>query len=229
VRGDNDSTKVKTAQESFVDIDVAHRQTAMIVAVRLEEFKIPRVICHGHLAAKLRRPGWRYVQRCGERALETERRASTRHADIDDLASGIGNLIDTEVSGQLRNVFWGQRYPGLVETDWHGVCSSEMALSIFTANARRTPPSNATPLPPWLTVAAAPSTVHGDTILYHTFQYCAYLRIFLFCIYMGFQAPQAERVPDKRIGIAAHCSGIDHQQIDVAGDRLSAPGIRAKE
>ena len=36
-------------------------------------------------------------------------------------------------------------------------------------------------------------------------------------------------MPDERIGIATHRSGIDHQQIDVAGDRLSAPGIRAKE
>jgi hypothetical protein len=38
---------------------------------------------------------------------------------------------------------------------------------------------------------------------------------------MGFQALQAERAPDERIGIAAHRSSIDHQQINVAGDRLS--------
>ena len=139
------------AEAACVDIDVTHRQTAMIVAIRLEEFKIPRVIRHSHFAAKLRRTSRRCVQRFGERALETKQRAPTRHADIHDLARGIGELIDTEVSGQLRNVFWRQRYPGLVETDWHGVCPLE--------------------------------TVHDDTILYHTFQCCAYLRIFLFCVY----------------------------------------------
>src|SRR5262249_53525363 len=46
-----------------------------------------------------------------------------RHSNIDDLVRGIGELIDTEVSGQPRNVFWRQRYPGFIETDWHGVCS----------------------------------------------------------------------------------------------------------
>src|SRR5439155_14867547 len=121
--GDNDSTKVEMAKVSFVNIDVAHRQVAMIVAIRFEEFKIPRVIRHGHFVAELRRTGRRCVQRFGERALETKQRAPTRHADIDDLAGGIGELIDTEVPGQRRNVFWRQRYPGLVETDWHGVCS----------------------------------------------------------------------------------------------------------
>src|SRR5215813_3633004 len=89
--------------------------------------------------------------------------------------------------------------------------------------------SNVTPLPPWLPALDASSAVHGDTILYHTLQRFADLRIFLFCVYVGFQAPEVERAPDERIGIAAHRSGIDHQQIDVASDRLSAPGIRAKE
>src|SRR5262245_7740780 len=116
------------AKAACIDIDVAHRQTAMIVAIRLEEFKIPRVIRHSHLAAKLRRPGRRCMQRFGERALETKQRASTSHADIDKLTRGIGELIDTEVSGQPRNVLWRQRYPGLVETDWHGVCSLGPAL-----------------------------------------------------------------------------------------------------
>ena len=59
------------AEASFVDIDVTHRQTAMIVAIRLEEFKIPCVIRHGHFAAKLRRTSRRCVQHLGERALQT--------------------------------------------------------------------------------------------------------------------------------------------------------------
>ena len=111
------------AEVPFVNIDVAHRQAAMIVAIRFEEFKRPRVIRHGHFVAKLRRPGRWCVQRFAERALETKQRAPTRHANIHDLAGGIGELVDTEVSGQRRNVFWRQRYPGFVETDWHGVCS----------------------------------------------------------------------------------------------------------
>jgi hypothetical protein len=120
------------AKAACIDIDVAHRQTAMIVAIRLEEFKIPRVICHSHLAAKLRRTSRRCVQRFGERALETKQRTPTRHANIHNLARGIGKLIDTEVSRQLRDMLWCQRYPGFVETDWHGMCSlSETALSIF--------------------------------------------------------------------------------------------------
>ena len=97
--GDNDSTKVEMAEAACIDIDVTHRQTAMIVAIRLEEFKIPRVIRHSYFAAKLRRTSRRCVQRFGERALETKQRAPTRHADINDLARGIGELIDTEVSG----------------------------------------------------------------------------------------------------------------------------------
>src|SRR2546427_778938 len=76
--------------------------------------------------------------------------------------------------------------------------------------------SNVTPLPPWLTVLGDPSAVHGDAILYHTLQRFAYLCIFPFCVHVGFQAPEVERAPDESIGIAAHRSGIDHQQIDVA-------------
>ena len=57
------------AEAACIDIDVTHRQTAMIVAIRLEEFKIPRVIRHGYFAAKLRRPSRRCVQRFGERTL----------------------------------------------------------------------------------------------------------------------------------------------------------------
>ena len=34
------------------------------------------------------------------------------------------------MSGQLCNVFWRQRYPGLVETDWHGVL-----LDVVTVHA----------------------------------------------------------------------------------------------
>jgi hypothetical protein len=67
------------------------------------------------------------------------------------------------------------------------------------------------------------STVHSDTILYHTFQRFSYLRILLFCVYMGFQEPEVECAPDERIGIDAYRAGINHQQIDVAGDRLSTP------
>src|SRR5262249_23417321 len=89
--------------------------------------------------------------------------------------------------------------------------------------------SNVTPLSPWLTLLGAPSAVHGDAILYHAFQHFAYLRIFLFRVPVGFQPPQVEGAPDERIGIAAHRAGIDYQQIDVAGDSLSAPGIGAKE
>src|SRR5262245_20030508 len=89
--------------------------------------------------------------------------------------------------------------------------------------------SNVTRLPPWLTVLGDTSAVHGDAILYHAFQGFSYLRIFLFCVHVGFQAPEGKHAPDEPIGIAAHHSGIDHQQIDVAGDRLSAPGIGAKK
>src|SRR5262249_49508647 len=78
------STKVEMAEVSFVNIDVTHRQMAMIVAVRFEEFKIPRVIRHGHFVAKLRRAGRRCVQHFGKRAFETKQRAPTRYANIDD-------------------------------------------------------------------------------------------------------------------------------------------------
>ena len=54
------------------------------------------------------------------------------------------------------------------------------------------------------------SAVYGDTVLYHTFQCCTYLCIFLFCVHMRFQAPEVEHAPDEYIGITAHRSGIDH-------------------
>src|SRR5207244_11062625 len=75
----NDSTKVETAEVPFVNISVAHRQAAMIVAIRFEEFKIPRVIRHGHFVAALRRTCRRCVQHFGERAPETKRRAASRN------------------------------------------------------------------------------------------------------------------------------------------------------
>src|SRR5262249_18296733 len=89
--------------------------------------------------------------------------------------------------------------------------------------------SNVTPLPPWLPVLGDPSAVYSDAVLYHTFQRRSYLCTFLFCVHVGFQALEVQRAPDERIGIAAHRAGIGHQQINVAGDRLSAPSIRAKE
>ena len=57
------SAKVEMAKAACIDIDVTHRQTAMIVAIRLEEFKIPRVIRHGHFARNCVAPAVRAALR----------------------------------------------------------------------------------------------------------------------------------------------------------------------